>query len=395
LDFFEYRLNLMPPRKKTFSFIYFLGFLWSLAFSLPLYVQSSFISSIVGLENVGLVVFISNLVSFLTLVGYGRLIRRFSNWRVAIGMVILNLLTVLFLVLSTGLWSIFLYIMVFITMNLFGVNLDLFLESISDDSDTGRIRTNMLAVQNVAIFLAPMLMGYIVGDNNYLRIYLIGGVIFFPVLFLLFYQKKLVVDRIEYNERSFRVLRQLFKVNKNIPRIFVIQFALRFFFAAMVLYTPIYLHDNLGFSWSQIGPMFTIMLLPFLLLQIPAGRIADKVLGEKEMTITGLIFMITFTTVIIFFSSESWLLWAFVLFLTRVGASLVEAMNESFFFKQISSQDVDIINMFRDLQPIGWLSAAAVTFVLLHYFSIISIFVAVVIILILALWPAIKLVDTK
>lgn len=285
--------------------------------------------------------------------------------------------------------------MVFITMNLFGVNLDLFLESISDDSDTGRIRTNMLAVQNVAIFLAPMLMGYIVGDNNYLRIYLIGGVIFFPVLFLLFYQKKLVVDRIEYNERSFRVLRQLFKVNKNIPRIFVIQFALRFFFAAMVLYTPIYLHDNLGFSWSQIGPMFTIMLLPFLLLQIPAGRIADKVLGEKEMTITGLIFMITFTTVIIFFSSESWLLWAFVLFLTRVGASLVEAMNESFFFKQISSQDVDIINMFRDLQPIGWLSAAAVTFVLLHYFSIISIFVAVVIILILALWPAIKLVDTK
>lgn len=385
----------MPPRKKNFSFIYLLGFLWSLSFSLPLYVQSSFVSSIVGLENIGLVIFISNLVSFLTLVGYGRLIRYYSNFRVAIGMIVLNLFAVSFLVFSAGLWSIFFYIMVFITMNLFGVNLDVFLESISDDSITGRIRTNMLAVANIAIFLAPMLMGYIVGDNNYLRIYLIGGVIFFPVLFLLLFQKKLVLDQNEYNERSLKVLRQVFKTNKNIPRVFAIQFALRFFFAAMVLYTPIYLHEYLGFSWTQIGPMFTIMLLPFLFLQIPAGRIADKTLGEKEMTIAGLIFMIIFTTVIIFFSSESWLLWAFVLFLTRVGASLVEAMNESFFFKQVSSKDIDIINIFRDLQPIGWLSAAAVSFVLLHYFSILAIFVAIIIVLVLALWPAIRLIDTK
>jgi len=385
----------MPPRKKTFWLIYFLGFLWSLSFSLPIYVQSSFISSIVSLENVGLVIFISNLVSFLTLVGYSRLIRRFSNWHVAIVMVILNLIAVLFLFLSVGLWSIFFYTLVFVTMNLFGVNLDVFLESVSEDNITGRIRTNMLTVANVAMFLAPMLMGYIVGDNNYLRIYMIGGVIFFPVLFLLFYQKKLVVDQTEYNERSFKILQKVFKKNKNIPRVFAIQFALRFFFSAMVLYTPIYLHEYLGFGWTQIGPMFTIMLLPFLLLQIPAGRLADKILGEKEMTILGLVFMITFTTVIIFFNSELWLLWAFVLFLTRVGASLVEAMNESFFFKQVSSKDIDIINMYRDLQPIGWLSAAAVSFVLLHFFSILSIFVAIVFVLVLALWPAVRLQDTK
>lgn len=388
-------LLVMPPRKKTFWLIYFLGFLWSLSFSLPIYVQSSFISSIVSLENVGLVIFISNLVSFLTLVGYSRLIRRFSNWHVAIVMVILNLIAVLFLFLSVGLWSIFFYTLVFVTMNLFGVNLDVFLESVSEDNITGRIRTNMLTVANVAMFLAPMLMGYIVGDNNYLRIYMIGGVIFFPVLFLLFYQKKLVVDQTEYNERSFKILQKVFKKNKNIPRVFAIQFALRFFFSAMVLYTPIYLHEYLGFGWTQIGPMFTIMLLPFLLLQIPAGRLADKILGEKEMTILGLVFMITFTTVIIFFNSELWLLWAFVLFLTRVGASLVEAMNESFFFKQVSSKDIDIINMYRDLQPIGWLSAAAVSFVLLHFFSILSIFVAIVFVLVLALWPAVRLQDTK
>lgn len=385
----------MPLRKKTFWLIYFLGFLWSLAFALPLYVQSSFVGSIVGLENIGLVIFISNLMSFITLVWYGRLIKRFSNYYVSVGIVVLNLIAVIFLVTSAGLWSLVFYIAVFVTMMLFGVNLDVFLETISDDNFTGRIRTTMLTVANIAIFFAPLLMGYLVGDDNYLRIYLIGGVIFFPVLILLFFQKKLMSDKVEYHERSFAVLRKIFKQNKNIPRIFMIQFALRFFFAAMVLYTPIYLHQYLGFPWTEIGPMFTIMLLPFLLLQIPAGRLADKTLGEKEMTIVGLLFMIVFTFVVTIFSSESWLMWAFVLFLTRVGASLVEAMNESYFFKQVSSKDIDVINIFRDLQPIGWLSAAAVSFVLLHYFSIMAIFVAIIIVLVLALWPAIRLVDTK
>lgn len=386
----------MPQRTKTLWLIYFLGFLLSLAFALPLYVQSSFVGSIVGIENIGLVIFISNLTGFLSLIWYSRLIKRFTNYYVSVGMAVLNLVAVIFLVSSSGLLSLVFYIAVFVIMLLLSVNLDVFLETISEDNFTGRIRSTMLTVANIAVFFSPLIMGYLVGDNNYLRIYLIGGVIFFPILLILLFQKKLMADRgVNYHERSFSALHKIFQQNKNIPRIFMIQFALRFFYAAMVLYTPIYLHEYLGFPWTKIGPMFTIMLLPFLLLQIPAGRLADKILGEKEMTILGLLFMIIFTFVVIIFSSESWLMWAFVLFLTRVGAALVEAMNESYFFKQVDKKDIDVINIFRDLQPIGWLSVAAISFVLLRFFSIISIFVAIIIVLVLALWPAMRLADTK
>jgi len=386
----------MPIKKKTFILIYLLGFLWSLSFALPLYAQSSFIESIVGIHNVGLVVFISNIVSFLSLVGYGYIIRKFSNLIAALSVVGLNLLAVVFLIWSSGLWSLVYYVVIFITMNLFSVNLDVFLESISDDKVTGRIRTTMLTVMNVAVLISPLLMGFIVGENHYIKLYVVAGFVFLPVLFLLFAQRKLVADvQTDYNERSWQALKKIFKKHPNLLRIFFTEFTLRFFYTAMVLYMPIYLHEFLGFSWDNIGVIFTIMLLPFVLVEIPAGQIADKFLGEKEMLVGGLLCMAVFTLVMVIFESDSWLLWAFVLFLSRVGAALVEAMNETYFFKHVGKRDMDLINMFRDMRPLGWLVGALASFVLLKFFGIESIFVSIVVVLVIALWPALRLVDTK
>lgn len=385
----------MSSANKKFGLIYLLGFLWSLSFALPLYIQSSFVGSIVGVNNVGLVVFISNIFSFFSLVGYGYLIKRYSNFKVAVSIIIANLLAVLFLVLTSGLWSLVFYVAVFITMNLFSINLDVFLENISDDRITGRIRTTMLTIMNIAILMSPLMMGYIVGDENYTRLYLVAGLVFLPVLFLLFFEKRLVVDNVEYKERSWGALKRVFREHPNLPRIFAVEFSLRFFYTSMVLYLPIYLHQYLGFAWSEIGLIFTVMLLPFVLIEIPAGRLADKVLGEKEMLVGGLLFMLVFTYVVVVLNSATWLLWALILFLTRVGAALVESMDETYFFKHVGKEDMDLINVFRDMRPIGWLTAAFVSFILLHLFNIQSVFIAIIVVLVVALWPALRLVDTK
>lgn len=385
----------MPVQKKTFWIIYVLGFLWSLSFALPLYMQSSFVDSIVGVDNVGLVVFITNVCSLLSLVGYGYLIKRYSNFRVSTIIILFNLAAVIFLLLTQGIWSLVFYVVIFLTMNLFSVNLDVFLESISDDRVTGRIRTTMLTIINIAIFISPVMMGYIIGDDNYRRVYLVAGIVFLPVLLLLFFERQLVADHTLYRERSFKTLRKIFAFHPNLPRLFFVEFALRFFYATMVLYVPIYLHQYLGFGWDQIGPIFTFMLLPFILLQIPAGRLADKLWGEKEMIIAGLLFMAVFTGAVVFLQSQSILIWGLILFCTRVGAALVEAMNETYFFKHVSKEDMDLINLFRDLRPFGWLVAALASFILLHLFVIQSAFVAIIAVLLIALWPALRLVDTK
>lgn len=385
-------------QSKPFWLIYFLGFLWAFSLALPLYVQSSFLEILVGVERVGLVVTISTIVTLLLMMLYPRLLSKLHNYRVALITSFAYFIGVALIVID-GIWfSLIGYVLIVATLSLFTINIDIFLERISDDRLTGRIRTLRLTFGNIAILLAPIIMGFILGDTEkYQLIYLIGGIIFVPAVILLLYRRKDLDDRTTvYHNRSFKTLTKVFESHPNIPRILVTEFSLRFFYAVMVLYVPIYLHHYFGFSWQTMGVMFTIMLLPFVLLQIPAGQLADRYLGEKEMIITGLIIMMIFVLAIVFIDSTSAVVWTAVLFMTRVGAAFLEAMNETHFFKNVDSKDMDLIDLFRDLRPLGWLAASLGSFVLLAVFTHIQyVFVMLVCVLLIALWPAGMLKDSK
>src|SRR5690606_23149335 len=125
-----------------------------------------------------------------------------------------------------------------------------------------------------------------------------------------------------------------FRELKNYPdilRIVRVDFVLRFFYAWMVIYTPLYLHNYIGLEWSSIGVIFTIMLIPFALFELPLGTLADRVYGEKEILIAGLAIMSISTISLFFITSSAFVVWSVALFLTRVGASAVEIMSETYF----------------------------------------------------------------
>src|SRR3972149_2289795 len=102
--------------------------------------------------------------------------------------------------------------------------------------------------------------------------------------------------------------------------------------------------------------MFTIMLLPFVIVQYPLGKLADKI-GEKELLNIGIIVMSFATLAIPFLGSANFFLWAGVLFLTRVGAAMVEAMTEIYFFKKINTEDSEVISFFRNTYPVAFIFA--------------------------------------
>jgi MFS family permease len=81
------------------------------------------------------------------------------------------------------------------------------------------------------------------------------------------------------------------------------------------------------------------------------GYIADKYIGEKEILVTGFIILAGSTALMSFVDSNSFWIWALVLFMTRVGASMIEIMTETYFFKKITSTDVSIIGAFRMTRP--------------------------------------------
>jgi len=73
------------------------------------------------------------------------------------------------------------------------------------------------------------------------------------------------------------------------------------------------------------------------------------------MIIFSLAIIAVSTLAIFFISSKSALVWALILFCTRIGASLIEVLRDSYFYKRIDCGDVDIINFFRSVRPMAYI----------------------------------------
>jgi MFS family permease len=186
----------------------------------------------------------------------------------------------------------------------------------------------------------------------------------------------------------------------NIMRIYYISFVLEFFYAIMIIYMPIYLRD-IGISWTDIGIIFTIMLVPFVIFPYPAGYLADKKWGEKEMLIAAIFMMAAASLAVFYVISKSIIFWGSILFITRIGASLIQTLRDSYFYKRIDGDDVDLINFYRTSVSVAYIIAPAMAFVLLggeRWFwslDIRYVFLILAAVVFSGLYPAFRLTDNK
>jgi len=386
----------MKQNAKTFRTIYFLNFLLALSWALPSYVESSYLGQFVSVQYIGLVLAAATAAILPVALFYPYLIQRHGNYHIMqIGLLSTILLLLALFCARSGWAAILLFIVYYIPASLLAINIDVFLEDVSDDRHTGKIRSNLLLAANIAWVCSPLIMGWIAANGNYGNVFLAAALALLPATCILLYQSKILRDRYRYFSRPPSELLSVIVKNPNLSKIFLLALALRFFYFIMVMYIPLHLHQNLGFSWTTIGWVLTVMLVPFLIIQPPAGRIADRYLGEQEMMIAGFVIMAVSTFIIFFTTSLNPLWWAALLFFTRVGAALVEAMQESYFFKQVDRRDVDLINLYRNVGSAGWLLGATFAFIVLLFLPFAFLFLLLALVMVIALWPALTLCDTK
>ncbi|MBD3359492.1 MAG: MFS transporter, partial [Candidatus Buchananbacteria bacterium] len=181
----------------------------------------------------------------------------------------------------------------------------------------------------------------------------------------------------------------------NLEKIFYLMFLLQFFYAVMVIYTPIYLNQTIGLPWDQLGIIFTVMLIPFILIEYPAGYLADKYWGEKELLTIGLFIIIISLILIFLVETKSIIIWALLLFLTRIGASLLEIMSDTYFFKKINHNDIALINSYRSTRPLAYIFAPFIFGLILYIFPVHYVFLFLAAIVSTGLYFSLTLKDTK
>ena len=375
--------------------VYILGFLFSLQVAIPAYVTSSFLSSLSSEKAVGLIYSLSSLITIIAFFVAPTILRRFRNYRLALVLSTVSLLTLIGLIFSKDSYILVIFFIINqLSISLLAFNIDIFLEKYSSNQATGQIRGFYLTSINLAWLMSPLISIFFLTNNEYWKIFLISAIPVVPMIYIIYSKFKNFSDP-KYTEPSlFKAGRQVWR-DSNLRRIYILKFLLTFFYSWMTIYTPIYLNKHLGLPWDQVGIIFIVMLIPFVILDYPLGRLADKKLGEKEMLIAGLIITGLATISMTFLNTTSPIIWAAILFISRIGAATIEIMTETYFFKKVKGDNANLISAYRSVSPMASILGPLTATAFLVFFDLKMTFLALGIIMLYGLRFAITLKDTK
>ncbi len=385
----------MFMNKRILNILYSAGFLFTIHTAFTAYIDSSFLSNFINEKFVGLIFTIGAILAIFFLNKISFILSKLGNFKTMIFLILLEMLSLAGLILFKNPWIIIsLFIIHYGFLVLLKFNFDVFIEHFSKNSFTGGIRGAFLTVVNLAWVISPILVGYALNDSEFWKIYLMSSLILAPLLLIIYLNFKNIPDNHYYHPPFWKTLKEVLD-NKNIRKIFMASFLLQFFFGWMVIYMPIYLKRHIGFSWGEIGVMFTIMLLPYILFELPLGKLADSRFGEKEFLTVGFLITALSTGIIAFLTSANLLVWIIILFITRIGASFIEITSESYFFKQINDTDVNVISFFRNTQPAAYIIAPVIATIILKFFAYQYLFLILAVIMLWGLRYSMTLRDTK
>ena len=385
----------LKPVKSILFILYTIGFIFAFSSALPAYIGSSFLSVITGEKLLSFVYVACAFVTIISFIFTPRLLKRYGNYKVTLLLLGLDAFALFGLSLFHNPYFIlFCFVLMYVASTVVGFCFDLFIEHNSSNKKTGEIRSIALTCVNLAWLVSPWLSGMIIGQDAYWKAYLAAAFVLLPTIYIVFNNLKDFVDP-QYQEIKIgEAIQDVFQ-NKNITGIFVLNFLLQFFFAIMVIYIPIYLYKYIGFDWKTIGLIFSIMLVPFVLVQVPAGELADKRYGEKEMLTVSFIIMAISVALIPLIDGTSFVIWAILLFMTRVGAAIAQVMCDVYLFKSVGDANLGVINLYRAMSPVASIFAPLVAIVVFMYFPFENLFYLLALLMLCGLNFSLRLTDTN
>jgi Na+/melibiose symporter-like transporter len=334
-------------------------------------------------------------ITILGLLSMHSLLRKFGNYRVALTLIGIQIIIFYLIInLSEAKHLIPLIVLGLSIASLISLTLDIFLQKNTETKNTGNVRSHFMTAINSAWIMGPLLGGMLIVGTNYKGIYAAAFGLLFPLFYIIHRNFSKFIDPHYPKVSLLKASKSLLK-NRDLSKLTIINTVLQVFYSWMTIYTPIYLYKYVGFSWSEISIILTIMLLPFVLIEIPLGKLADKMLGEKEIMAAGYIIMGFATISLSFMNNKNLFLWALVLFFTRVGAAAAEAMIETYFFKKVNPEDSEILGFFRITRPLAFFIAPIITVVGLMFVSNTYLFTIVGVLCIITVIPISLIRDTK
>ena len=373
--------------------MYVLSFLFSLHIALSAYVNSTFLSGIIKEEYVGIMYTISSLVTLLLLSKSSNILKYFGNKRLTLWLLLANMISLVGMIISRNPLVVATSFIIFTSTNTqIFFCIDIFIEHFSNKNTVGKNRGFYLTIINIAWIMSPLLAAFLITkEGGFRTIYIVAFIATIIMTLGLLLSVKKFKDK-TYEKTPFLDTYRYLKKNRHMLAITVINFILQFFYAWMVVYTPIYLYQYMRLGWAQIGIIFTMMLAPFVLFDIPIGVLVDKYhVSKRLLLVIGFIIISISTFIMAGISTQSVIIWGIILFMTRVGASIIETTSEIYLFTYIKEEETYILSVFRDMVPVAYIIAPLISTVIFIFLPFNYLFIILSIILLTGLYYIMQL----
>ncbi len=349
-------------QKGIFSVLLIVRFLLGFGTAFLLYILSVYFEKVSGLSDTGIFFFIASAIVLIALLTLHRIIRYIGRVYLFTILTMLALFSASIVIFGTGRIAEISAVSVFyIITTVLVVVFDMIAESYSNNVSDGRMHGALLTVWNVGFVVGPFIAGYVLDGYGIRGIFIGLFFIYSSIAFLMAFILRAVhhLNNITHDGVGRLVWRAWHQ--RWFRHAYLLALVLWVFYVVMVVYMPIYLLNE-GYSPSEIGIAFTVMLLPFIFVEYPAGILADTRFGEREMMLFGIALMIGSLCVMLLAPLTHIIAWTIVLFVSRIGAALVESMAEIFFYKHVDARDIGLIDLFRTASSVAYIGTTIVLF---------------------------------
>lgn len=350
-------------------------------------------------EVIGALYTIASSLAVFAFLFISRILKRVGNVRLTLWLVALEILTLTLIGFTfTPALTIVAFVLFLVINPLIYLNIDIFSETLigKNENSTGSKRGLALTLMSLAAVGGPLALSLLVGDDSSRLFlpYFVSAFIFSFFFLLVLIHFRTFHDPLYKEIQVLKTISSFWK-NFDLRIVFLAHFTLQVFFSWMTIYFPLYLANEVGLSWQAIGSIIAFGLLAYVIVEYPVGILADRYLGEKEMMIVGFVILTVASSWISFMAGVSLLFWMILMFISRVGASLVEVTTESYFFKHTRGGDANIIGFFRLTRPLAMVVGSLLGSVALLFLPFKFIFIILGLTMVLGVLCASRLKDTR
>ena len=340
-------------RNKLLLVTYAMTFLYALHYAIPLYATSSYLHKYFNSSIVSATYIVGSVLGLLASLKIAKSIKRFHTYQFTFAVALAEIVVVtLFGHTNIPYLLPVFFVIHFMLQVLLFISLNVFIESFSVQANIGSIRGLFLAILNLGIIVSPLIGGIILSVSSFAMLYTVSAIVLVPYLYFLHTYLHHIKEPAYHEVDVISAARKAFK-NVNLRAAVIAELVVESFYAVMIIYSPLYL-ATIGIPLtSYLSFILPVALLPLVILPYELGLLADRKFGEKEMLIMGMLILVVTTFLCVIVTTKDVRIWAFIFLISRIGASFVETMAFSYYFKKIDREDPSLTALFISMHGVA------------------------------------------